>query len=195
MKKLLKTNMVYVDTLSDIFTDMKESGIAIDSNLLQIPKFEIKKIGHVKKPTFKVDFSCKRMITSLMVTCHVKCKFLGKLGISYMVKAECTFSADSTKERELKTYTYAYIKRMLENDEIILSIRPDDLVFPATSLISGKKLFTKEMRDDSFLTSQMFKPHDMTLFVHQEKIFEKNKTFTDEEIRKYNEIINSSAYR
>ena len=36
-----------------------------------------------------------------------------------MVKAECTFSADSTKERELKTYTYAYIKRMLENDEII----------------------------------------------------------------------------
>ena len=177
MKKLLKTNMVYVDTLSDIFTDMKESGIAIDSNLLQIPKFEIKKIAHVKKPTFKVNFSCKRMITSLMVTCRVKCKFLGKLGISYMVKAECTFSADSTKERELKTYTYAYIKRMLENDETILSIRPE------------------EMRDDSFLTSQMFKPHDMTLFVHQEKIFEKNKTFTDEEIRKYNEIINSSAYR
>ena len=95
----------------------------------------------------------------------------------------------------MKTYTYAYIKRMLENDKTILSIRPDDLVFPATSLISGKKLFTKEMRDDSFLTSQMFKPHDMTLFVHQEKIFEKNKTFTDEEIRKYNEIINSSAYR
>ena len=49
MKKLLKTNMVYADTLSDIFLDMKESGIAIDSNLLQIPKFEIKKIAHVKE--------------------------------------------------------------------------------------------------------------------------------------------------
>lgn len=197
-REVLKSNIIYTDVIEDIICDMKNQNINLDSNTLVIPKFEIKQIRHVRKPTFKVDFVKRKKDDMLIIESRVVCKFVGKLNIAYKIKGSSSFSAKMTDEnsshleRDLKTYTYAYLKRMLESNKTIQMIRPSDLVFPAISLISGKQLFTKEMREDHVLTSPSFKSHDMEVFVHQEKkMMERDKTFSDEEIRKYNEIINS----
>ena len=55
-REVLKSNIIYTDVIEDIICDMKNQNINLDSNTLVIPKFEIKQIRHVRKPTFKVDF-------------------------------------------------------------------------------------------------------------------------------------------
>lgn len=156
-KKLnLKTNVVYIDAIKEIMESIHLNGQDKISSI-SINKFSVHELKKFSKPTLYVRFKRLKRFSKkeTKINCFLKVVFLGKGDIPYEVHASCSISSilgcNHEKLLWLKTYTYVYLKHMLENDIKLLELYPRDLIYPESDKITGFTL--GGVREESIINS------------------------------------------
>ena len=130
--------------MGNIILDMVKNDIPmINGTALSIEKFQVKEISKSKFKKASLDISFnngKRFRRSPMrkVSCTIKVMFMGRGDICYRIDAKCSMRvmcADS-QVNCVKTYTYEYLKDMLEKDTQLLELYPRDLVYPSAPQVN-----------------------------------------------------------